>query len=114
MELSERTAEADVDDMSRIKAAVEMVKAVGGNSLQGIQGVYTFVWAKTGQIVTRAAETIRLTATSTANRLTTTDLTVALRRPASESEFYERLHDYVWIRFWCPLGWSICRLSWAL
>ena len=95
MELSERTAEADVDDMSRIKAAVEMVKAVGGNSLSGIQGVYSFIWAKTGQLVARATESIRLTTSTVASRLSAADLAVNLKRPASEAEFFERLHYYV-------------------
>ena len=95
MELSERTAEADVDDMSRIKAAVEMVKAVGGNSLSGIQGVYSFIWAKTGQLVARATESIRLTTSTVSSRLSAADLAVNLKRPASEAEFFERLHYYV-------------------
>ena len=87
MELSMRTETADEADLARIKAAVEMVKAVGGNSLTGIQGVYTFVWAKTGQLISHAAETIRLTTSTMNNRLTAADLSVTLKRPGTEAEF---------------------------
>jgi len=97
MELSARTETADEAEMARIKAAVEMIKAVGGNALTGIQGVYTFIWAKTGQLVSRAAESIRLTTSSTSNRLTAAELTVALKRPGTEWEFFERIHLFVWV-----------------
>ena len=53
-----------------------MVKIVGGNVLTGIQGVYTFIWAKTAQLITRAAESVRLTTTTTTSRLTQAVLTV--------------------------------------
>ena len=97
MELSSRSEAADEIEMARIKAAVDMVKAVGGNVLSGIQGVYTFIFAKTAQIITRQAEAIRLTTTTAAHRLTATELTVNLKRPASEWEFFERLHLFVWV-----------------
>ena len=97
LELSARTETADEAELSRNKAAVEMVKIVGGNVLTGIQGVYTFIWAKTAQLITRAAESVRLTTTTTTSRLTQADLTVKLTRPASESEFFERLHYYTWL-----------------
>ena len=63
-----------------------MVKAIGGNTLSGIQGVYTFVWAKTGQAITKASESVRLyTAVQTA-KLTAADLTATLTRPETEGE----------------------------
>ena len=97
LELSARIEEADDQELSRMKAAMEMVKVVGGNVLYGIKGVYTFIWAKTGQILTKATEAIRLSTSSAAHRLSSSDLTVTLRRPATEAEFYERLHYYAWI-----------------
>ena len=69
MELSMRTEGADETEMGKIKAAVEMVKAVGGKCLTGVQGIYTFIWAKTAQLITRASEAVRLMTTTTANRL---------------------------------------------
>jgi hypothetical protein len=97
MELSERTEGATAEVLAQIKASIEMVRIIGGNVLTGIQGIFTFVWAKTGQLVTKATEAIRLTSTTTATKLTQADLTVQMRRPATEGEFYERLHYFTWI-----------------
>ena len=49
----------DPAELGRYKVAVDMIKAVAGNCLIGIQGVYTFIWSKTALLVTKATEAAR-------------------------------------------------------
>ena len=97
MELSSRAGTAEGEELTRITACVKMVEAIGSKTLTGLQGVYTFIWAKTGQLLSRATEAIRLSTTGINSRLSSSDLTVTLKRPATKEEFYERLHYFSWI-----------------
>ena len=92
MELSMRTDGAEDVEVARTRAALDMVKTVGGNTLTGIQGIYTFIWAKTAALIAKSAESVRLLTTTQSSRLTATELSVKMLRPESESEFFERIY----------------------
>ena len=93
IELSSRIDNVEaVMDLQKLTSALDLVKAHPTVSYAGTgQGVLTFVWAKIGQAMTNIqAGVVKILPTSTAGKSsgTSTDLTVTIRRPQSDTEFY--------------------------
>ena len=92
IELSARLDSAeDALAVSRISANIEMLSRKSSDVISSMHGVFTFVWAKLGQIFT-ASTSVKLSGGSSSAKAS--DLTATIRRPSSSEEFFETIHYF--------------------
>jgi hypothetical protein len=92
IELSARLDSAeDALAVSRISANIEMLSRKSSDVISSMHGVFTFVWAKLGQIFTASAS-VKLSGGSSSAKAS--DLTATIRRPSSSEEFFETIHYF--------------------
>ena len=89
-------AAGDADEMTRLKTAVDLLKTKEGISLQGISGVYSFVWAKVSMHA-QSSNLLRLQTPSASKGASSSDMTAKLYRPTTHQEFLEIIFLYVWV-----------------
>ena len=84
-------------ELSRLKAARELVSTKGDAFVPGGQGVYTYLFAKLGGArASGSGQTIRLLSSST-SKASSSELATTLVRPTTEGEFFDRLFAWVWV-----------------
>ena len=95
LELNSRMEDCE-DEMSlqKIKAAIELLKSKSDCIWQGTQGVFTFIWAKLGDVHSSTG-LIKLQAGSASK--SSSVLSATIKRPKSAEEFFEMLHDFCFV-----------------
>jgi hypothetical protein len=90
IELSSRLDDAeDPLQIQRLTANIEMLTRKSPEVASSMHGVYTFIWAKLGQVFT-ATTSVRLPGSSSGTKAS--DLTASIRHPSSSDEFFETIH----------------------
>ncbi|MDA2988915.1 MAG: hypothetical protein O2815_07560 [Actinomycetota bacterium] len=86
--------------VQKITAAIELLKSsnakLGASTIvQQGQGVFWYIWGKIGQVIENAASgTVKLVSESS-SKGSSTDLSVKVRHPKNESEFFYMLHLFI-------------------
>ena len=96
LELTSRMTEAGEDELTRYRAAVDVLKARGDAIYSGAAGVYSFVFAKVSNVRGKIASSVKLQLESPSGSSKSAELSTTLRRPATVNDFFEMVHNYVW------------------
>lgn len=83
----------DADEMTKLKSAIDLLKAKGDVGMTGVAGQFSYIWAKVSNHAS-SANILRLQAP--ASRGTSTDLSAKLVPPTTSQEFFEMIHLYIW------------------
>ena len=98
MELSSRLdAATETIAVSKLTAAIDLMKSKESGTFDHCQGVFTFIWAKISVYVSsRNAGTARLTSGSPSSKSGSGEFLATLKRPSTQHEFYEMLHWFIY------------------